>query len=72
MESLLWTPSAGRVIKKIVEINPCLSVLEIAEILRGAIEARAGESLLGCADEFLGAEIINESKAIELARKTVS
>ena len=66
MESLLRTPSAGRVIKKINEINPNLSVLEIAEIVRNSIELRDGHT-----DEFVGAEIINEAKALALALNTV-
>lgn len=61
------TPSAGTIIKKIVEINPELGVAEIGALIRAASSRRGGPAL-----EYSDVEVIDEGKALELARATVS
>jgi hypothetical protein len=61
------TPSVGAVTKKIVEINPRLTTHEIIKLIRQAIRP-----LGDAAGEFSSAEMIDEAKAIELARQTLT
>jgi hypothetical protein len=64
MEPLIHrTPSAGSIIKKIHELNPELKVPEIIQIIRQSVEIQSvGKG------EFAGIEIINEAKALALAK----
>jgi hypothetical protein len=64
--SLQRSPSAGSVIKKIVEINPDLGVREIAELIRRGTSLRGVSSL-----EYQDVETIDEALVLELARKTL-
>jgi hypothetical protein len=61
------SPSAGAIIKKIVEINPELTTREVIEIMNQSTRARGAE-----AGEFAGAEVIDEEKALKLARETLN
>jgi hypothetical protein len=63
VDTLHRAPSAGAVIKKVVEINPDLNTQEVIQILSQAVNTR-GE----LAGEFAKAQIIDEAKALELAR----
>lgn len=65
--SLNRSPSAGRVIKRIVEINPNLGVHEIARVVRAATSLRGASSI-----EYADVETIDEELALELARKTLN
>jgi hypothetical protein len=60
-------PSVGRVIKKMLEINPELGHLELIGLVRQAVREQGGPG-----NEFAGAEIIDEEKALALARATLS
>lgn len=66
IQTLLRPPSAGAIIKKIVEINPDLNTRQVIEIVNQAIQPRGAD-----AGEFASAEVINEAKALELARQTL-
>lgn len=59
------SPSAGSIIKKIVNINPDLTLHEIIQIIRQSSEVRPEN-----AGEFRGTEVINEGKALALALAT--
>lgn len=66
MEHLIHrAPSVGGVIKKIMAINPDLNVREVIDLVRRSTETQ----VMG--GEFSKAEIVNEAKALELARATV-
>jgi hypothetical protein len=68
MASLIHpAPSVGGVLKRVLEINPDLTVPEAVQIIRGAIERQGGPS-----NEFAQAETINEARALELARESIS
>jgi hypothetical protein len=57
--------SAGSIIKTIVEINPQLTVQDIAHIIRSSLQKGVGDQFAGAGDE------INEAKAFALARATL-
>ncbi len=64
MASLIHSaPSVGSVVKKIMAVNPELDTKQITAIVRASIEQQGGTG-----NEFSSAEIINEAKALELAR----
>jgi hypothetical protein len=60
------TPSVGGVVKKMLAINPDLTTKELIELVRQAIIVMGADR-----DEFAGAELIDEEKALELARSTL-
>jgi hypothetical protein len=60
------SPSVGAVVKKMLEINPDLGAQEITKIVKQAIHLQGG-----IANEFAEAEVIDEEKALELARQTL-
>jgi hypothetical protein len=65
MESLFHrTPSVGRVVKKLIAINPDLGVSELIEIVRTSIITQ-GER----AGEFAASEVIDEAKAMRIAKE---
>jgi hypothetical protein len=64
---LLSSPSVGAVVKKIVEINPALGTSEIIALVRQSLQAQGGNG-----NEFASAEILDEEKALRLARATLS
>lgn len=64
--SVQKSPSVGSIIKKIVEINPELGVMDVSKIIRQSIEVQSEP-----AGEFSGLEIVNEMKALGLARASV-
>jgi hypothetical protein len=53
------TPTAGRIVKKIVDLNPILGVQDIIYIVKKATMKRNG------------VEVIDEVAAMELARTTL-
>ena len=61
-----WAPSVGSVVKKVIAINPELSVQDVIQIVRSCVE-KHGER----AGEFAASEVVNESRALELARLTL-
>lgn len=65
--SIHRSPSAGSVIKKIVEINPELGVQEISMLIRESTALRGGLS-----NEYADVEVIDEDKALRLARATLA
>ena len=68
MASLIHSaPSVGSVVKKIIAVNPELTAKEITAIVRDSLELQGG-----VANEFSSAEIINEAKALELARQLLT
>ncbi len=60
------SPSVGSVTKKIIGINPNLSTHEIIDIVRRSIDP-----LGGLAGDFNSAEIVDEERALELARESL-
>lgn len=60
------TPSAGSVIKKIVEINPRLGVREISMLIHQATTRRGSQN-----GEYADVEVIDEERALSLARETL-
>ncbi len=60
------TPSAGKLIKQIHEINPELGVQEISAIIHRATIVRGAE-----AAEYANVAVIDEELAIQLARESV-
>jgi len=60
------TPSPGSVIKKVVEINPALSIRDVAALIRQATSLRPGASI-----EYADVELIDEELALDLARKSL-
>ncbi len=68
MDTLIHrTPSVGGITQKILAINPDLSVMEIVSIVRSASYK---QGIPG--SDFGDLEAVSESKAIELARATLS
>jgi len=59
-------PSVGSILKKLIAVNPNLNTSELIAIVRESIEKQS--SLSG---DFVQAEVINESKALELTLKTL-
>ena len=59
-------PSVGSITKKIIEINPNLSAHAIMDIVRRSIDP-----LGGLAGDFNSAEIVDEDRALELARESL-
>jgi hypothetical protein len=59
-------PSIGGVLNKILAINPELTATEAIDLVRQSLEKR-GEA----GGEFSQAEIINEDKALGLARSSI-
>lgn len=59
-------PSVGSITKKIMAINPNLNVKEIMEIVRQSIDPMGG-----VAGDFHSAEVIVESRALQLARESL-
>jgi hypothetical protein len=68
MDSLLIhrSPSVGSIVKKMIAINPELGTADLIELVRMASEKPQAE--LG---EFSSIEVINEKKAIALAKATL-
>jgi hypothetical protein len=54
------------VIKKVVEINPALSIRDVAALIRQATSLRPGASI-----EYADVELIDEELALDLARKSL-
>jgi hypothetical protein len=70
MEHLIHrAPSVGSVLKKIMAINPDLSATEMIGLIRQSTEAQAQSGIAG---EFAQAEVINEEKALRLAKDSLS
>ncbi len=59
-------PSAGAVIKKVLEINPELGVQELTALIRQAMRRQGGPSA-----EFSDVEVIDEDAALRLARESL-
>lgn len=59
-------PSAGAVIKKILEINPEMGTHEMIALVRACTSSRGGVG------QFASAEVIDEEKALRLARASVA
>ena len=68
MDSLVVhrSPSVGSVVKKMIAINPDLGTSDLIELVRMATEKSSDES-----GEFSSIDLINEEKAIRLARATL-
>jgi hypothetical protein len=60
-------PSAGAVIKKILDIHPDMGTHEMIALMRQCSRRRGAT-----ANEFASAEIIDEEKALRLARESVA
>jgi hypothetical protein len=60
------TPSIGRVVKKLLEINPHFMTSELIDIIRQCTRRQGG-----LASEFAGAEVIDEEQAIRLAKESL-
>ena len=60
--------SAGSIIKKIHEINPELGVQEISYLIRSSVTHRMDTQT---PEDYTGVEIIDEEKALRLARLTL-
>lgn len=65
--AVLRSPSAGSVIKKIHEINPELGVQEMSAMIRAATQRRGGPGY-----EYADVEVIDEEKAMQLARESLA
>ncbi|MGZ3689596.1 MAG: hypothetical protein ACXWPM_06955 [Bdellovibrionota bacterium] len=61
------SPSVGSVIKKVLAVNPDLGVTEIIELIKQSIAPQGDE-----AGEFATSEVVDEEKALRLARETLS
>lgn len=59
-------PSVGSITKKIMTINPNLSAKAIMDIVRRSIDPMGG-----LAGDFHSAEVIDEDRAIQLARESL-
>jgi hypothetical protein len=64
--SIHRAPSAGALIKKILEINPEMGTHEMIAIVRQCTRSRGGS-----ASDFASAEVIDEEKALRLARESL-
>ena len=65
--SLHRSPSAGSIIKKIHEINPELGTAQIIEIMRSATRLQGGNR-----GDFASIDVVDEARALELARETLA
>jgi hypothetical protein len=61
-------PSAGSLIKKIVEINPDLSVQEVIRVVRQATRKQEAPAN----GDFASVDVIDEEVALDLARRTLA
>lgn len=69
MDKLIYrTPSVGSIVKKVLAINPDLNVQQTIEIIRQSVHSQTQNIL---AEEFLSAEVVNETMALDLARATL-
>jgi hypothetical protein len=69
MEFLLHrAASVGSVTKKIMAINPSLTAPQIIDLIRQSVLTQEQSALPGV---FAQAEVIDEDKALRLARETV-
>ena len=69
MDKLIYrTPSVGSIVKKVLAINPDLNVHQTIEIIRRSVQSQTQDIL---AEEFLSAEVVNETLALELARASL-
>ena len=69
MDKLIYrTPSVGSIVKKVLAINPDLNVHQTIEIIRRSVQSQTQDIL---AEEFLSVDVINETKALTLARATL-
>lgn len=59
-------PSVGGITKKIMEINPNLGVKEIMDIVRRSVDPMGG-----LAGDFNSAEVLDEDRALQLARESL-
>lgn len=59
-------PSVGAVVNRILAINPELGAADVMAIVREATSRRGAE-----AGDFASAEVIDEPRALELARATI-
>lgn len=66
------SPSIGKVMNRILEINPDLGVEEMRQIIRQAMSTLADARGKAATGEFAQAEVIDEEKAVALARATLS
>jgi len=68
MDSLVLhrAPSVGSVIKKMIAINSELSTSDLIELVRMATEKKEKNE-----GDFTSLEVINEDKALKLARATL-
>jgi hypothetical protein len=64
--SLHRSPSAGSIIKKMIEINPDLGVHELGALIRQATALRGGSN-----NDYSDVEVIDEEKALRLARESL-
>ncbi|MGK5090201.1 hypothetical protein WDW86_21845 [Bdellovibrionota bacterium FG-2] len=60
--SPLYSPSVGSIIKKLIAINPELSMQELAAIIRHSTAIQGGAD-----NEFSTIQVIDEAKALGLA-----
>ncbi len=65
---LFSAPSVGSVTKKIVEINPDLTVQQIIGVIRQSTLRQTQPEEAG---EFASIDVIDEPRALELARATL-
>ncbi|MDR3607098.1 MAG: hypothetical protein P4M08_06945 [Oligoflexia bacterium] len=61
------TPTNSAIIKKIVEVNPELSVFEVMQIVRQSVQALGPSA----GEDFAHIEVIDEQMALSLARQTL-
>lgn len=60
------SPSVGSLVKKIMTVNPELSSLEIISLIRQATQTQGD-----AAGEYALAEVVDEKRALELAKATL-
>ncbi len=60
--SPLYSPSVGSIIKKLIAVNPELSMQELAAIIRHSTALQGGDD-----NEFSTIQVIDEAKALGLA-----
>jgi hypothetical protein len=63
LKSLHPAPSVGGVVKKILEVRQDLEMRDIMEIINRSMESRGA-----LAGDFASAKVLNEAKALELAK----
>ena len=63
--NLLRAPTVGSLVKKVVEINPDLTVNEIVAMIRSSMKPREAPV------DFASAEVVDDERALQLARATV-